>query len=140
VTLTTKQAELLRELPLALESLNGFQRRTLAALVERGCAVEEIEEARVTDAGRAALGNGKSQPAAPAKPARRGQARKTTRAEKSAVGTRASRTPAAAAPTYAAMRAEIVARYDADLAALDRVIEISGRLAALKAGEANAAE
>lgn len=140
MALTAKQVDLLRALPLALDALTGFKRRTLAALVECGFAIEEIEEARVTDAGRAALGNGKSKPADPAKPARPGQARKATRARIPAVGTRASRTPAAAAPTYAAMRAEIVARYEADLAALDHVIELSRRLAVLKAGEANAAE
>jgi hypothetical protein len=134
---------LLGAMPVVVDRLDHPGKTSLAALLRRGLAVRarddgDNEIAVLTDAGREVIESNGSTFAEPATPARREQARETSPAETSPV--RASRAPAAAALNYQELRAEIVARYEADLAALDRVIEIVARLDRLKATETNAAE
>lgn len=140
VVLTAPQFFLLQRLPVDLADLDGYGRRALAGLVKRGCASEEIEQAVITPKGREVLNGGgktgaptQSKSAEPAKPARRGQARKTSQAEKTSVGTRARREPAATAPNpkaaIYALRAQLVAEHAAELAAVDKVLEIVSELA-----------
>ena len=116
---------------------------TLRALVAKGLAEEEIEQLVITDAGRKVLaawkarGNvsapRKPKTAAPAEPVRQGKGRTNPRARSTAVGTRGRRDPSAAAPNgnyLTELRAKLVAEHAAELAAIDKVLEIISELPA----------
>lgn len=137
VMVTEAQLLMLRAMPLAIEKLDGFGRRTLGILCEKGLATEDDagETAVITEAGAVCVAGGKTNGngAASAMPTSRRQERDNNRGKGSGIvpAKGAAAVPAAAAPTdFQEIRAQIVARYEADLEALDRVIEICARLEA----------
>lgn len=115
--LTSKQLEVLHRLskgPLALEEIQGHDNRTLSSLEDHGLADIQATEATITAKGREALTGLPPRyskrprpapaPAATTKPNGHGQI---------------------TAAAIAELRAQIQARYDADLAALDRLAAIA---------------
>lgn len=109
-----KGIEMLRGLaiePLALDGLDGFQKRRLLALAKKGLVTSDAKQATLTAKGTALFTEATSRPKTNGKRAPRKASRQSKRSN-------------GHVPNFTALRAQIVARYEQDLAALDRVIAI----------------
>lgn len=131
---TPRQAAVLAQLahgPVIVDELTKYDRNALDKLEELDLATIGAEQATITNAGRKVMValnekvNGKpaetKPPAAETKPAK----------AETPAAPRETKAPARETPPprhgidFARLRAEIVARYEADLAALDRLSEIA---------------
>jgi len=123
---TEKQVAMLCALvkrPMDLDVASKRDRTTAALLASNGVAVNDGESVEITDKGRAAIAainakvNGKAEPGAKRK--------YTPRAAKPAIPAKSN---GHGSLDLAAIRAQIVARYEMDLAAVDRLAEIASAL------------
>lgn len=111
-TITPAQGELLKRLasgPVAIADADG---RCVNALERRGYVTSEVEEVRITAKGKAIAAKLNGGGAAPVKASRSPAPRTREQAKPAGILTDAE---------YNRIRGEIEARYQADLAALDRV-------------------
>jgi len=126
VQYTEKQVAMLCALvkrPIDLDNASKRDRTTAALLASNGVAVNDGESVEITDKGRAAIAainarvNGKSEPAT-----------KRTYKPRAAKPAIPAKSNGHGSLDLAAIRAQIVARYEADLAAVDRLSEIASAL------------
>ena len=114
--LTEGQVIWLRKLaagPVDLEPLGGFDARTLSLLEDKGLASIEATQALVTPKGRTAAAS------------LAGAAERAKPASKPAASKPSNSRGFLSSEAIAEMRAQIAARYEADLAALDRLAAIA---------------
>lgn len=111
--LKPRQREMLAKLPLPIEGMDGRTKRTLLALADAGLATAAGTTATRTPKGDELL-------AGTTKPKRRGGIRRQPDGP-----AKARERDAAPTSNWDRLRAEIVARYEADLAALERVRAIA---------------
>jgi hypothetical protein len=134
VGLSQKQAAMLCELvkkPMAMDGITGHDRNALTALADQDVIEVDDTKATITDKGRKVVielnrkVNGET---ATPNPETKPAIRKTTRPKRETKPTKRESPPPTGVVDFDALRAQIVAHYEADLAACDRMREIAARV------------